>query len=74
MPLRIGRALGVGHRDQAVGDLLGGRALGDLADDLLGEVGQLVEALGGALLGLRAADSARYGTDSSSFYGAPGWA
>jgi hypothetical protein len=44
------------------------------ADDLLGEVGQLVEALGGALLGLRAADSARYGTDSSSFYGAPGWA
>ena len=54
-PLRIGRASGSAIDTKPVGDLLPGQALGDLPGDLLGEVGQLVQALGGALLGARAA-------------------
>jgi hypothetical protein len=47
--------LGVGDRHQPIGDLLAGQPLGDLTRDLLGQIGQLVQALGGAPLGLGAA-------------------
>ncbi len=47
--------VGIGEGDEAVGDLLAGDALADLAAHLLGALGQLVETAGSLELGLRAA-------------------
>jgi len=47
LPLADRPRVGVADRDQPVGDLLPGHAAGDLLTDLVGALGELLEALGG---------------------------